>query len=188
MVTHTGTQTIETSGLLLRRAVREDALPMFRNWASDPEVTRFLTWPVHTSVETTQFVLDQWIQAYEKPDFYQWMIVLKEQGEPIGTISVVRQREDIAEAEIGYCIGSRWWHQGIVSEALGAVIAYLFTQVGMNRIAARHDPDNPHSRGGMGKCAMRYEGTFRAADRNNRGICDAAQYSILRREWNQTGE
>jgi len=116
------------------------------------------------------------------------MIVLKEQGEPIGTISVVRQREDIAEAEIGYCIGSRWWHQGIVSEALGAVIAYLFTQVGMNRIAARHDPNNPHSGGVMRKCAMRYEGTFRAADRNNRGICDAAQYSILRREWNQTGE
>ena len=43
MLTHKGTQTIETSRLLLRQACREDAEPMFRNWASDPEVTRFLT-------------------------------------------------------------------------------------------------------------------------------------------------
>ena len=38
MLTHKGTQTIETSRLILRRAIREDAEPMFRNWASDPEV------------------------------------------------------------------------------------------------------------------------------------------------------
>ena len=43
MLTHKGTQTIETSRLILRRAVREDAEPMFRNWASDPEVTKYLT-------------------------------------------------------------------------------------------------------------------------------------------------
>ena len=43
MPTHKGTQTIETSRLILRRAVREDAEAMFRNWASDPEVTKFLT-------------------------------------------------------------------------------------------------------------------------------------------------
>ena len=45
MLTHKGTQTIETPRLILRRAVREDAEAMFRNWASDPEVTKYLTWP-----------------------------------------------------------------------------------------------------------------------------------------------
>ena len=183
MLTHKGTQTIETSRLILRRAVREDAEAMFRNWASDPEVTKYLTWPTYEKVETAYQILDLWASEYEKSDYYQWMIVLKELGEPIGSISVVRQNDRVEEAEIGYCIGSRWWHRGIVSEALTAIIEYLFAKVGMNRVAARHDPNNPHSGGVMRKCGMKYEGTHRACDRNNQGICDAAQYAILRDEW-----
>ena len=183
MLTHKGTQTIETSRLILRRAVRDDAEPMFRNWASNPEVTKYLTWPTYEKVETAHQILDLWASEYEKPNYYQWMIVPKELGEPIGSVSVVRQNDRVEEAEIGYCIGSRWWHQGIMTEALNSVIEYLFTEVGMNRVAARHDPNNPHSGGVMRKCGMKYEGTHRACDRNNQGICDAAQYAILRSEW-----
>lgn len=183
MLTHKGTRTIETSRLILRRVIREDAEPMFRNWASDPEVTKYLTWPTHDSAAVSEMVLESWLREYERENYYQWMIVLKEIGEPIGTISVVRQNELVQEAEIGYCIGRNWWHKGIVSEALRAVMDFLFTEVGMNRIAARHDPNNPHSGGVMRKCGMKYEGTHRACDRNNQGICDAAQYAILRRDW-----
>ena len=183
MLTHKGTQTIETSRLTLRRAVCEDAEPMFRNWASDPEVTKYLTWPTYEKVETAHQILNLWASEYEKPNYYQWMIVLKELGEPIGSISVVRQNDRVEEAEIGYCIGSHWWHRGIVPEALTAVIMYLFEEVGMNRVAARHDPNNPNSGRVMRKCGMKYEGTHRACDRNNQGICDAAQYAILRSEW-----
>ena len=183
MLTHKGTQTIETARLILRRTRPEDAEAMFRNWASDPEVTKFLTWPTHSSITVSEMVIGSWIQAYEKDSYYQWMIVLKELGEPIGSISVVRQNERVEEVEIGYCIGRRWWHRGITTEALSAVIAYLFEKVGVNRIAARHDPNNPHSGGVMRKCGMKYEGTNRACDRNNQGICDAAQYAILRNEW-----
>lgn len=180
MLTHKGTQTIETGRLLLRKAQMDDALPMFQNWASDPEVTKFLTWPPHSSVETSAKVLEQWVSEYEKPDFYQWMIVLKEIDQPVGTISVVRRRDEIAEAEIGYCIGRRWWHRGIMSEALKSVMDYLFAEVGVNRLTAKHDTNNPHSGGVMQKCGMLYEGTHRASDRNNQGICDTAVYAILR--------
>ena len=183
MLTHKGTKTIETPRLILRRAVREDAEPMFRNWASDPEVTKFLTWPAHDSIAVSEMVIGSWLQEYEKENYYQWMIVLRELGEPIGSISVVRQNDHVEEAEIGYCIGTCWWHKGIMTEALSAVIEYLFTEVGMNRVAARHDPNNPNSGGVMRKCGMKYEGTNRACDRNNQGICDAAQHSILRSEW-----
>ena len=183
MLTHKGTRTIETPRLILRKALREDAQPMFRNWASDPDVTKYLTWPTHGSVAISEMVIDSWLGEYEKENYYQWMIVLKELGEPIGSISVVRQNERVEEAEIGYCIGSRWWNKGLVSEALAAVIEYLFEEVGMNRIAARHDPNNPNSGRVMRKCGMEYEGTLRAADRNNQGICDAAHYAILRGDW-----
>ena len=95
MLTHKGTQTIEPPRLILRRAIPEDAEPMFRNWASDPEVTKFLTWPAHDSVAISDMVIGSWVQEYEKTNYYQWMIVLKDLGEPIGSISVVRQRDDI---------------------------------------------------------------------------------------------
>ena len=180
MLTHKGTQTIDTPRLILRRAVREDAEPMFRNWASDDAVTKFLTWPTYQSVESAYPILNMWVNNYEKDDYYHWMIVLKELGEPIGSISVVNQRDDIAEAEIGYCIGKAWWHRGIMTEALTAVMDYLFDEVGMNRIEAKHDVNNPHSGAVMKKCGMRYEGTSRQSDRNNQGICDLVTYGILR--------
>ena len=183
MLTHKGTQTIETERLILRRAVPEDADAMFRNWAADPEVTKFLTWHAHESLEVSRQIIGSWIREYEKENYYQWMIVLRDLGEPIGSISVVRQNDRVEEAEIGYCIGSAWWHKGIVSEALTAVMDYLFTEVGMNRVAARHDPNNPRSGRVMRKCGMKYEGTSRAADRNNQGICDASRYAILRCDW-----
>ncbi len=182
MLTHKGTRTIETERLILRKAVLSDAEPMFRNWANDPEVTKFLTWPPHESVEATRDLLTRWLKEYEKVDYYQWMIVLKEIGQPIGSLmaSTVGRAQS---AHIGYCIGKAWWHQGIMSEALQAVMAYLFDEVGYHRIEAMHDPNNPRSGWVMRKCGMKYEGTTRASDRNNQGICDADHYAILRSDW-----
>lgn len=64
-------------------------------------------------------------------------------------------------AHIGYCIGEKWWHQGITSEALQHVINFLIDEVGMNRIEAVHDSQNPNSGKVMKKCGMKYEGTLR---------------------------
>ena len=84
---------------------------------------------------------------------------------------------------IGYCIGKPWWHQGITSEALAAVIGFFFDRVGVSRIEARHDARNPRSGLVMRKCGMKYEGTLRSADRNNQGIHDVCYYGLLKREW-----
>lgn len=181
MLTHKGTQTIETPRLILRKARMEDAEPMFRNWANDAEVTKFLTWPAHGSIEVSERVLASWVDCYQKDDYYQWMIVLKEINEPIGSImaSTVGRAKC---AHIGYCIGKTWWHQGIMTETLNAVMDFLFDEVGYHRVEAMHDPNNPHSGGVMKKCGMKYEGTLRQADRNNQGICDASYYGILKSE------
>ncbi|MBQ4523154.1 MAG: GNAT family N-acetyltransferase, partial [Lachnospiraceae bacterium] len=77
---HKGTVKLETERLILRRFVIEDAKAMYENWASEDEVTKFLTWPTHSSVEDTRFVLNHWINSYEKSDFYNWAIELKETG------------------------------------------------------------------------------------------------------------
>jgi len=70
-----GTRRIETHRLILRPFTMEDAEDMFANRASDPEVTRFLTWPAHGSVEVTRMVLGSWIPQYADGGYFQWAVV-----------------------------------------------------------------------------------------------------------------
>ena len=89
---HKGTVTRRTDRLILRRFVMEDAGAMYKNWASEDAVTQFLTWPTHESADVTRAVLADWIRGYERADFYQWAIELKELGQVVGSISVTAQR------------------------------------------------------------------------------------------------
>lgn len=176
---HIETQTIETDRLILRRFELSDAQAMFDNWASDSEVTTYLTWPTHADVSVTEGILGEWVPQYGDDTYYNWAIVLKENGlQPIGNISVCAWRGDGDIPEIGYCMGKRWWHQGIMSEALAAVTGFLFDRVGVERIMARHDVNNPHSGGVMRKCGMKFQGVQEKANRNNQGECDCACYFI----------
>ena len=180
---HCGTQMLETDRLILRRYVSEDAAAMYRNWASDSEVTKYLMWQPHSTPAVSQNITNDWVTQYSNDNYYHWAIVLKENGdEPIGDIAVVNMNEEVSMMHIGYCIGRAWWHQGITSEALKAVMDFLFDVVDVNRIESRHDPRNPNSGGVMKKCGMKYEGTLRSSDWNNQGICDACYYALLKSE------
>ncbi len=176
----TGTQKLETDRLILRRFVIEDAEDMYRNWASDPEVTKFLTWPTHASADISRMLLNDWISRYETGDYFNWAMEWKETGRVIGNISVVRLREDIDEAEIGYCMSRACWGRGIMPEALKAVLDYLFDTAGMNRVSACHDANNPKSGRVMEKAGMKQEGVLRQSGKNNQGICDAVWHAMIR--------
>ena len=178
---HVGTKELKTERLILRPFTVADAEAMYCTWASDPDVTNFLTWPTHSDVTISRMVLESWEKEYRNPDYYQWAIVFE--GKPIGSIAAVSISDLEDKVEVGYCIGKAWWHKGIVSEALAALISFFFETVGTNRIEAKHDANNPHSGGVMRKCGMTYEGTLRQANRNNRGICDSCVYAILRSEY-----
>ena len=180
---HLGTQTIETQRLILRPFLPEDADAMYRNWASDPEVTKFLSWPHYKSVDTAREILAVWTKQYQDNTFYQWAIVLKELEQPVGSISVVNRDDRVEMVEIGFCIGKNWWGLGIMTEALKAVMTYLFEEVGVQRIEAGHDPENPASGAVQRKCGMKYEGTFRRRIRSNRGITDVVWNAALKEEW-----
>ena len=112
-----GTQRIETKRLILRRFRAEDAEDMFRNWASDPEVTKYLTWPVHSSVDVTRRLLEDWVSRYEDGSYFNWAIVYKETGQVIGNISAVKIDESTEAAEIGYCMSRAFWGRGLMPEA-----------------------------------------------------------------------
>lgn len=181
-----GTLPLETRRLLLRPFCMEDAEPMYRNWASDPRVTEFLTWPPHECVEVTRAVVRSWVEQYQNPYYCQWAIVPKDLGEPIGSISVVRIREKCASAELGWCIGFPWWGRGFMPEAGAAVLEFLFDRVGFLRVAAAHAAENQKSGRVMQKLGMVREGVLRGAGWCNHGIIDEVWYAILRDEYDGT--
>lgn len=179
-----GTVTLETERLILRKTRQNDAESMFKNWANDERVTKYLTWAPYESVEQLETTYHKFLlENKDKPDFYDWKIELKEIGEPIGSIGVVQLREDVEAAVIGYCLGYNWWHKGIMSEAFKEIIRFLFEDVGLNRIESYHDSRNPHSGDVMKKCGLVYEGTARQADKNMQGICDKVHYAILKGDY-----
>ena len=181
---HLGTKVLETERLLLRPFTMDDAPAMFVNWATDPAVTKYLTWQPHADLDATKAILKDWVSSYEKEDYYHWAIVLKSLGEPVGSIGTVAKRDDIIKmVHMGYCLGSKWWRQGIMSEALGRLIKFFFEEVGVTRVEARFDTRNVNSGKVMAKCGMLYEGTMRQDDVNNQGVCDAAYYAILAEDY-----
>lgn len=180
---HLGTQTLETGRLRLRQVKLEDAEAMYANWCSDAQVTKYLRWKPHTNVEETREIVASWRAQYVQDAFYLWVIALKEDDVPIGSISVVKHDDAVEMVHVGYCLGRAWWHQGIMSEALAELLRFFFTEVGVNRVESQHDPGNPNSGGVMLKCGLRHEGTLRQADYGNQGICDAAYYGILAKEY-----
>jgi ribosomal-protein-alanine N-acetyltransferase len=182
---HKGTLNIQTKRLLLRRFEKKDAEYIYRNWASDPEVSKHLTWPVHTDVKTSKKVLDMWLDSYDSPSTYNWAIVYKEIGQPIGSISVVNQYDESSKCEIGYCLGRKFWKRGVMTEALSAVMDYLFNDIGYNRIQAYHHVDNPASGRVMVKVGMKEEGHMKQFAVNNKNeFVDVVFYGIVREDFN----
>lgn len=114
---HKGTVTIETQRLILRKATEDDIKTAFVNWMSDEKTTEFLTWPAHKEISATEKSLKGWISRYENLNYYRWVIVPQNINEPIGTISGGSIDEKTEKIAVGYCIGSKWWHQGFTSEA-----------------------------------------------------------------------
>lgn len=73
-ITHTGTQTIVTSRLVLRPFQMADAGDTFV-WASNPRVVRFLSYTPHADLSETKSVLQDWVSSYQSPAVYNWAIV-----------------------------------------------------------------------------------------------------------------
>ena len=182
MLTHKGTMTLTTPRLVLRRLTVDDAPDMYNNWASDEKVPKYLSWNVHESVEVTRELLAKWGSEYDNPKNYHW--VIEYAGTIVGTINLHDIKDDSERCELGYCIGSKWWNMGIVTEAAGAVIRFAFEELGANRVCALHDTANVGSGRVMQKNGMKQEGLLREHKMRKDGTRgDLAYYAIIKKEY-----
>lgn len=151
---------------------------MFKNYATDERVTKFLTWKPYKNIEDIEMFLSERISEYTCQNVYHWAIEIN--NEIIGSISTTHMDEKNCNCEIGYCIGYDYWNKGITTEALSAVMNFLFNEVGMHRITAKHDIENPASGIVLQKCGMQYEGKLRDYYLRHDGTySDSLVYGIL---------
>jgi [ribosomal protein S5]-alanine N-acetyltransferase len=174
---------LETERLLLRKMRLDDAEAMFA-YASDPEVTRYVLWDTHRSVEDSEEFLRQATEGYERGDFGGWGVVLKDSGAFIGTCGLdTGYAPEHARAELGYVLSREHWGRGLMSEAVREVIRFGFERLELNRMEARCIAANIASARVMEKAGMTYEGTLREREFIKGAYRDMKLYSILKREY-----
>ena len=115
---------LSTERLVLRKLNKGDVDSIFNNWANDLEVTKYMTWNVHKSIEDTKEILDIWLKEYKEPKTIRYGIVLKDSDELIGAIDVVGYIDN--NPVVGYCLSRKHWNQGYMTEACKVMVDYLF--------------------------------------------------------------
>jgi ribosomal-protein-alanine N-acetyltransferase len=112
----------------------------------------------------------------------QFVIVLKENSRPVGTMAVFHFDEDVGSAEIGYILGRDHWGQGLMTELLSAFVRYGFGTLGLKRLYAELDPRNAGSVKVLERVGFTREG-LRRRDYFCKGeITDTALYAMLSRD------
>jgi ribosomal-protein-alanine N-acetyltransferase len=126
---------------------------MYSGWASDENVTKYVSWDAHRNKDETLKIITGWVKAYEN-NSYNWVVEIKETHELIGSISAISVSRKHHNCEIGYCYGSKYWNQGFATEALKAVINYMLNDCEMHVVEAKHYSTNPPSGRVMEKSGM----------------------------------
>lgn len=180
-----GNPALETKRLLMRRLKPGDAQDIFA-YASDPEVTQYMLWETHKSIDDSKAFIDFTLGRYEKDEAGEWGIVLKETRSLIGCLGFAWADMKNKRAEIGYVLAKPYWGRGIIPEAAGRVLRFAFEDMGLNRIECYHLMPNEKSGRVMQKLGMSYEGTAREETFAKGRFWDVKQYAILKSDWERT--
>lgn len=150
---------IETERLILRPWQEADAEALYR-YASDPDIGPVAGWPPHASVEESLEVIRT---VFAAPETYA--VVLKATGEPVGCCGIMStdslHTADMTEreAEIGYWIGKPYWGQGLIPEAVRALLSRSFNELGLDAVWCGYYEGNSKSKRVCEKCGFKYHRT-----------------------------
>ena len=183
MLTHIGTETIETDRLILRRFEYNDDNAMLKYWIADKKIQSLYSEPVYTTKEEVKELLDKYISSYEKSDYYRWAVIDKEINECIGQIAYFLVDSKNHFAEIEYCIGSAFQCRGYATEATKAVVKYGFERISLHKVQICTKTINKPSQRVIEKCGFTYEGTLRDYFYMDNQYVGRLYYSMLRNEY-----
>jgi ribosomal-protein-alanine N-acetyltransferase len=176
--------TIETERLRLRKFHKDDAAAIY-DYASNEQVTKYVLWETHQSIKDSEAFLAFALNKYDERDVSPWAIELKRNERMIGTVDFVWWKPKDKTAELGYVLSEPYWGQGIMTEAVNALVEFGFNNMELERIQAKCIAENLSSARVMEKAGLIYEGTHRRAIYVKGAHRDFKVYAIIREDYEQ---
>jgi [ribosomal protein S5]-alanine N-acetyltransferase len=149
---------IETARLELHRPQPEYAPLVFEAYAQDSEVTRYLGWRPHLSLDDARQAMEDRLQEWDSGREFSWFIFERASNQLIGSISA---RMEGSRVNLGYVLARSSWGQGFMTEAAAAVVSWAFSLPEIYRVWALCDVDNAASARVLEKVGMTREGTLK---------------------------
>jgi len=149
----------ETARLVLREAVASDAQAIFSEYAADPEVTRYLSFPTHTSRADADAFLDSVATLRQAGRANTYVLTRRGEEQLLGVFDL--RIESPVRLTFGYALGRRHWGQGLMPEVLAAAVAWARDQPEVWRLWAFCDGANKASARTMEKAGLEFEGVLR---------------------------
>lgn len=177
--------TVRTKRLVLRD-LNEADWQAVHDYASDPEVVRYMDWGPNTEEQTENFIQRAIASQKEQPRRnYTLAIVLEVENRLIGSCGLNVSNPDNQEGWIGYCLNRHFWGRGYATETAEAFLSYGFDQLSLHRIFAMCDPANVASAYVLEKIGMQREGHLREHKLAKGSWRDSLLYAILADGWKQ---
>ncbi|QDX93947.1 GNAT family N-acetyltransferase [Brevibacterium sp. JNUCC-42] len=173
---------LETERLILRQLQPSDAPAMFHYFSKD-EVMKYYDLETFTELQQAENIISQFGERYQAKQGIRWGITRKTDDVVIGTCGYHNVNKEHSKAEIGYELSPEFWQQGIMSEAIQAIVAFGFAKWNLNRIEAFIDPENEGSRRLLTKTGLREEGLLKEYFFEKGNFVDAVIFAILRKEF-----
>ncbi len=174
--------TLSTERLSLRQMNPDDAEAVF-TFKSDPSVTVCYGQEPHRTIEESRAWLQRRMDDYVIRDSIFWVLTLKDDDVAIGECCIWNFDSSFKCAEIGYELHARYWNKGLMAEALKAVLAYGFLEMGLHRIEASPFAGNIRSQNLLSKLGFRLEGTLRERHLFQGLFLDQMYFGLLKEEW-----
>ncbi|KAA0549938.1 GNAT family N-acetyltransferase [Bacillus sp. BGMRC 2118] len=175
---------LTTDRLQLRRITLEDKENVFA-YFSDDLVTRYFGIDNFTKMEEAEAIINAFNNGFEQKQAIRWGIALKETDELIGSIGFHNISKNNARVEVGYEITRKEWNKGYATEALKAVINFLFNDACFNRIGATIRPENEASKQLVRKLGFQEEGTLQDYQFTRGNFHDLMMFSLLKKNYNE---
>jgi len=171
---------LTTNRLQLRQIQAADEEAFFAI-KSDHEVADPYGQEPHQSREDTRAWIQRLQSSYDRRDAILWCITLNEKA--VGSCCFWNFGEGFRCAEIGYELSRKYWRQGIMIEAISAVLTWGFNELRLHRIEANPLAKNIPSRSLLLKLGFSYEGNLRQRVYFRGHFEDQLYFGLLNNEW-----
>jgi len=132
---------LKTDRLHLRAPLETDG-PVVLMLRSDPVVNEFVKRPKPNNLDEALEFIDKLNSQFETDKSVYWVINLSPSDKMIGSICLWKFTEDRKKAELGYDLHPSFQNQGIMSEAIQAVLKYGFGELNLKTVDAFTQNDN----------------------------------------------